>query len=191
MRSVMNTDGSNCLQPTLLGTLVRLEPSQPEDLQALYAVAADPLIWAQHPAHDRWQHDVFRAMFQQGLASGGALTVRHAVSGAVIGSSRYYDWAKQGRQLAIGYTFLARSCWGGTFNHEMKRLMLEHAFGFVDRVWFHIGVNNLRSRRAITAIGASFDREVSNDPAWQGLSMAYYYVDRSSRYPAAERLREI
>jgi len=35
----------------------------------------------------------------------------------------------------------------------MKRLMLDHAFQFVDRVLFLVGPQNLRSRRAVEKIG--------------------------------------
>ncbi|NDA02618.1 MAG: GNAT family N-acetyltransferase, partial [Burkholderiaceae bacterium] len=63
-----------------------------DDHDALFAVARDPLIWEQHPAHDRWQPAVFRKLFDEGLASGGGLTVRDATSGEVIGSSRYYEF---------------------------------------------------------------------------------------------------
>jgi len=31
--------------------------------------------------------------------------------------------------------------------------MLDHAFRFVDRVVFHVGANNLRSRRAMEKLG--------------------------------------
>jgi predicted acetyltransferase len=51
----------------------------------------------------------------------------------------------------------------------------------VDRVWFHIGANNVRSRRAIEAIGAVFDKEIANDPDWSGVSMAYYVIDQRTR----------
>lgn len=166
------------LQPILSGTLVRIEPMRADDHDALFAVARDPLIWEQHPAHDRWQPAVFRRLFDEGLASGGGLTVRDAVSGEVIGSSRYYEYRPAQRDISIGYTFLARRCWGSTYNHELKRLMLEHAFGFVDRVWFHIGINNLRSRRAIANIGGRLSHEVLDDPDRNGISMAYYYIDR-------------
>jgi RimJ/RimL family protein N-acetyltransferase len=37
------------LQPTLKGALLVLRPLRPEDFDALYAVASDPLIWEQHP----------------------------------------------------------------------------------------------------------------------------------------------
>ena len=168
------------LQPTLRGGVVHLAPMVAGDHDALFAVARDPLIWEQHPSWDRYKPEVFRKLFDDGLASGGALTVREAAGGEVIGSTRFYDLRPQERSVAIGYTFLARRCWGGSFNHEMKRLLLDHAFGFVDRVWFHIGSKNIRSRTAIDRIGARFSHEVAADPAFGDKDMAYYFVDRPS-----------
>ena len=46
-----------------------------------------------------------------------------------------------------------RSHWGGIYNAEMKRLMLGHAFRFVDRVIFLVGPHNIRSQRAVEKIG--------------------------------------
>jgi len=169
------------LQPTLVGKLLRADPMRAEDRDGLYAAASDPLIWEQHPARDRWQPAPFESYFEAGLKSGGALTVRYAVTNEVIGSSRYYAWSPQEREVAIGYTFLARRCWGGAYNRELKTLMLDHALGFVDRMWFHIGVNNCRSRKAIESIGAVFNKEIANDPGWGGVSMAYYVIDQNTR----------
>ena len=42
---------------------------------------------------------------------------------------------------------------------ELKTLMLDHAFGFVDRVVFVVGENNLRSQKALQKIGARFLRK--------------------------------
>ena len=140
-------------QPTLVGELVALAPATSDDWAALYAVASDREIWAGHPAHDRWREPVFRAFFDDGLASGGMLVARDRASGAVIGSSRY-DFTRAGPgEVEIGWTFLARSRWGGRYNGEMKRLMLDHAFRFVDRAIFLVGETNIRSQRAIAAIG--------------------------------------
>jgi RimJ/RimL family protein N-acetyltransferase len=171
---------SALLQPTLAGKSVELAPLCAADHDALYAVARDPLIWEQHPSWDRYKPEVFRPMFDSGLASGGALIVREVATGEVIGSTRFYDLRPQDPSVAIGYTFLARRCWGGTFNHEMKRLLLDHAFGFVDRVWFHIGAQNIRSRTAIGRIGALLSHEVTADPAFGDKDMAYYVIDRPS-----------
>jgi RimJ/RimL family protein N-acetyltransferase len=135
------------LQPTLRGELLELRPLRPEDFDALYAVACDPLLWEQHPASDRYKPEVFQAFFRDALASGGALVAIDSKDGRVIGSSRSNGYDPVNREIEIGWTFLARSHWGGRFNGEMKRLMLGHAFCFVDSVIFLVGPQNLRSQR--------------------------------------------
>jgi RimJ/RimL family protein N-acetyltransferase len=143
------------LQPVLKGKLLELRPLRAADFDALFAVAADPLIWEQHPASDRYQLAVFRTFFKEALDCGGALIALDAGSGRVIGSSRYFAYDAQASQVEIGWTFLARAYWGGRHNAEMKYLMLEHAFKFVDRAVFLVGVHNRRSQRALEKIGAS------------------------------------
>lgn len=140
-------------QPVLTGDLVELRPLRDDDFDALFAVASDPLIWAQHPASDRYREATFRAFFSQAIESGGALIVRDSRDGRVIGSSRFHGYDEGRGEVEIGWTFLARSHWGGRYNGEMKRLMLEHAFRFVERVVFLVGPNNHRSRRAVEKIG--------------------------------------
>jgi RimJ/RimL family protein N-acetyltransferase len=141
------------LQPTLRGSLVHLRPLQEDDWAALFAVASDAQIWAQHPASDRYQEVVFREFFRVAMASRSALIALDAADGRVIGSSRYHDYDPVAREIEIGWTFLARSHWGGRFNGEMKQLMLDHIFPFVDRVRFVIGPNNVRSQMAVQRIG--------------------------------------
>jgi RimJ/RimL family protein N-acetyltransferase len=166
------------LQPTLEGELVTLKPLRAEDFQDLYAVASDPLIWAQHPASDRYKPDVFAAFFQEALGSGGALIAIDKADGRVVGSSRYYGYDPEQSEIEIGWTFLARSHWGGTYNGEMKRLMLRHAFTFVDHVVFLIGPENWRSRRAIEKIGGVLVASRINSA---GLACVVYRITASSR----------
>jgi RimJ/RimL family protein N-acetyltransferase len=141
------------LQPTLTGRLVTLRPLRESDFDALYAVASDPLIWEQHPERERYQDSVFRRFFREAMDSKGALLALETSSGQVIGSSRYYGLDPDQGEVEIGWTFLARSHWGGAYNGEMKALMLAHAFQFVERVVFLIGPQNYRSQRAIEKIG--------------------------------------
>jgi len=142
------------LQPTLIGETISLRLLRADDFEALYSAASDPLIWELHPEPLRYQREVFeKGFFASALAYGGALVVTENASGKVIGSSRYYDWNPREREIAIGFTFLARSHWGGKTNLEMKRLMLNHAFQRAKVVWFHIGENNVRSRKAMEKIG--------------------------------------
>jgi len=140
-------------QPILTGELVVLRPLCVEDYEALYAVAADPLIWEQHPVKNRYEEASFRAFFEDSLASGGALAIEDRASGEIIGSSRYHGYDEEAQEVEIGWTFLARSFWGGTYNGEVKWLMLEHAFRFVARVVLLVGLENLRSQRAVEKIG--------------------------------------
>ncbi len=142
------------LQPTLSGALVTLRPLHADDFDALFAAAADPLIWEQHPASDRYTEAVFRGYFEEGLRSGGALIALDARDGRIIGSSRFHGYDEKLSEIEIGWTFLVRSHWGGKYNGEMKELMLRHAFRFVDRVVFLIGARNYRSQRAVEKIGA-------------------------------------
>lgn len=163
------------LQPTLTGTLLELRPLRPEDFPALFAVASDPLIWEQHPEPDRYTRPVFEKFFQGALDSAGAFVVIDRSDGRVIGSSRYYGYDPAASEVEIGWTFLARSHWGGRYNREMKRLMLDHAFRFVDRVVFRIGLRNLRSRRAIERIGGI---EIGVRPDSRGEDAVVYEIRR-------------
>ena len=141
------------LQPRLQGKLLELRPLRSDDFADLYAVASDPLIWEQHPAKERATEDGFRAFFQKALNSGGALVAIDRKDGRVIGTSRFHDYEEDKSQIEIGYTFLARSHWGGAYNREMKKLMLRHAFGFADRVVFTVAPENFRSQRAVEKMG--------------------------------------
>jgi RimJ/RimL family protein N-acetyltransferase len=141
------------LQPVLTGERVELRPLREEDFPALFAVASDPLIWEQHPEPDRCAEPVFRRFFRGAMDSGGAFLVLDREDGRVIGSSRYAGFDEQASEIEIGWTFLARSHWGGDCNREMKRLMLDHALRFVDRVIFRVGPHNVRSQKAMEKIG--------------------------------------
>ena len=146
------------LQPVLEGELLRLRPLRPEDFDDLYAVASDPLIWEQHPMRDRHEEEVFRGFFREALESGGALIATDSKDDEVIGSSRFHGYDRDRREIEIGWTFLARSRWGGAYNREMKQLMLRHAFRFVNSVIFLVGPQNFRSQRAWRR-SAAFVRE--------------------------------
>src|SRR6266404_1442839 len=141
------------LQPQLVGELIEVRPLRSGDWESLFAVASDPLIWEQHPTNDRYQEEVFKEFFREALESGGAFVVIDRPTQKMIGSSRYFGFDPGKKEIEIGWTFLARSYWGGKYNGELKRLMLDHAFKFVESVVFLIGPTNLRSQRAVEKIG--------------------------------------
>src|SRR6267143_561384 len=141
------------LQPHLVGELIEVRPLRPADWEGLFRVASDPLIWEQHPANDRYKEEVFKEFFREALESAGAFIVIDRKTQNIIGSSRYFGFDPGKSEIEIGWTFLARSHWGGKYNAELKRLMLDHAFKFVESVVFLIGPTNVRSQKAVEKIG--------------------------------------
>jgi len=140
--------------------LIEIRPLTPDDFDALFEAAKDPLIWEQHPESDRYKRDVCRRYFDGAIESRGAFAVLERASGRIIGSSRYCNLKAAEGEVEVGWTFLERAFWGGAYNRELKSLMLDHAFRFVDRVVFVVGENNLRSQRALQKIGARFLKRV-------------------------------
>lgn len=163
---------------SLVGPTVVLRPVCAEDFEPLYEAAADPLIWEQHPDRQRYQREPFRQRFFDGaLASGSAYVVVDQESGKLVGSSRFYEWNLEAREVAIGYTFLSRSHWGGVTNGEMKQLMLDHAFTWAQVVWFHIGRDNWRSRKATEKVGAVFSHEAPKELSGILVDYTFYRID--------------
>ena len=142
------------LQPHLKGELIDLRPLKPDDWKELFAVASDPFIWEQHPESDRHLEDVFKIFFSDALESRGAFVILDRMSQQIIGSTRFYGYDPEKSEIEIGWTFLARKYWGGRYNAEMKRLLLNHAFKFVENVVFFVGEDNVRSQKAMEKVGA-------------------------------------
>jgi RimJ/RimL family protein N-acetyltransferase len=142
------------LQPHLKGELIELRPLTPNDWDELFAVASDSLIWEQHPEPDRYKEHVFRVFFNDALESGGAFVIIDRKTQQIIGSTRFYGYDPRKSEIEIGWTFLAREYWGGGYNAEMKRLLLNHAFKFVESVVFFVGEDNVRSQKAMDKVGA-------------------------------------
>lgn len=168
------------LQPNLIGELIRLRPLTPEDWDALFAVASDPLIWEQHPESDRYKEDVFKLFFGEALESGGAFVIIDTKSQQMIGSTRFYGYDPEKSEIEIGWTFLARNYWGGRYNRELKELMLAHAFKFVQNVIFYVGENNIRSRKATEKIGGIKNGMVQKAYGNRPASLNVRYVIKKS-----------
>ncbi len=167
------------LQPTLTGELVELRPLRREDFADLFRAASDPLIWEVHSDRLRYTKEGFTRYFESGVASGSALVVVDRQTGAIIGSSRYHDVTPE--QVEVGFTFLERAYWGGAYNGELKRLMLDHAFRFVKRVVLVVGEENVRSRRAVEKIGGKLiGREIRTMANGEVVPHVIYAVERNS-----------
>jgi len=147
-------------QPALEGDRVTVRPITTTDWNGMFAAAADPGIWEQHPAPDRYTEPAFRQYFDGAIDSGLAFAFVDRQSGDIIGSSRYHGLDLAQSEIEIGWTFLARKYWGGSYNAEIKQLMLDHAFQYVGTVVFWVGEENLRSRKAMEKIGGVLRDEI-------------------------------
>lgn len=143
------------LQPPYLhDDLIQLLPLKETDFEKLFKVASNPKVWEQHPNPNRYKLEDFTIYFTGAIASKGAFLVMDSETNEVVGCSRFYDYDEEAKSILIGYTFIGTKFWGKGYNKALKKLMLDYAFQFVDKVYFHIGAYNFRSQKAIEKIGA-------------------------------------
>jgi RimJ/RimL family protein N-acetyltransferase len=160
----------------LQNELIALFPLQEEDFEDLYAVASDPLVWEQHPNKLRYQRDIFQNFFEGALLSRGAFLIRAITTNEIVGCSRFYDYNESEKSVLIGYTFIGRKFWGKGYNKALKKIMLDYAFQFVNKVYFHIGASNIRSQKAIAKIGAVKVDEFEVEYYGEELKLNFVYV---------------
>jgi N-acetyltransferase len=141
------------LQPTLENDLLIIRPMQDDDFEAIYQVASDPLIWAQHPAKDRYKREIFTETFIKSIATGKPLMVIDKKTNAIIGSTRFNHVKEPVNAIEIGWSFLARAYWGGDYNKSQKHLLMDYAFQHVNNVLFYIHQDNTRSRKGVEKLG--------------------------------------
>jgi N-acetyltransferase len=144
----------------LEGDVVRLEPLAARHLDDLWAASSDREVWRWLSITQPASRDELRAWIEEAVAGPDLpfATVLRA-SGAAVGSTRYLTLRPEHRSVEIGWTWLARAAWGTGANVEAKLLMLSHAFEAwgCRRVELKTDALNERSRRAIEALGASFE----------------------------------
>jgi RimJ/RimL family protein N-acetyltransferase len=97
---------SSIFRTSLNSEHFRLTQMHSTDFDALYAVAKDPAIWAQHPESNRWQEAIFRRFFVAGLANPeGCFLITDKDTEQAVGSTRFYGFDHRERSIWLGYTF--------------------------------------------------------------------------------------
>lgn len=163
-------------QPTLTGPTTTVRPIQPSDWPALFRAAQDPDIWRQHPNPLLCTEPEFQKYFDRALQSQSAFVMVENATQAIMGTSSYYDIDPIAQHVAIGYTFLAKRYWGQGFNREIKHLMIDHALGTFQQVWFHVATSNLISRKAVTKLGAALSHEGTKTMNQQEVPYCFYVI---------------
>jgi N-acetyltransferase len=171
--------------PVLAGRIVRLEHLSREHEDGLWAASRDPRTWrwlsiVQPLTRTDWSAYVEQAL--EASTEGTEIPLVTIADDGVVGSTRFLTLRPDHGTVEIGWTWLAPSAWGTGANVEAKLLQLRHAFDTwgCRRVEFKTDALNDRSRRALDALGATFEgvhrkhmlvREGENrDSAWYSVT---------------------
>jgi RimJ/RimL family protein N-acetyltransferase len=157
--------------PALEGSLVRLEPLSPDHADELALAAEEDRSSYDFTLVPRADEvgDYLAAQFarvEQGLVPFAQV---RRTDGRAVGCTAYWDpryWPDRNtlRAVEIGFTWLGASAQGAGINAEAKLLLMSHAFERlgVARVDLKTDARNERSRRAIEALGATFEGVLRN-----------------------------
>jgi RimJ/RimL family protein N-acetyltransferase len=150
--------------PTLEGRIVRLEPLSQAHEEGLWEASRDPRTWTWLSVVQPQTRTELAAWLESALAAARSgvelpLATLGCEDGRVLGSTRFLALRPEHRSAEIGWTWLAPTAWGTGANVEAKLLMLAHAFDVwgCRRVELKTDALNERSRRAIEALGATFE----------------------------------
>lgn len=147
---------------TLEGEVVDLDPLSPDDVPALLAIAqAAPSEYdLTSTPRDAAEAEAYFGEALAEVAAGTAhvVTVRDK-AGAVVGTSRVRAYDSRHARCELGYTWYHPSAFRTAVNTECKLLLLRFAFDDlgVNRVQIQTDARNLRSQRAIAALGAELE----------------------------------
>jgi RimJ/RimL family protein N-acetyltransferase len=175
---------------------VLLRPVQPEDRDALKAIAMEPKIWRYFPFRIATEAD-FDVFFDLGLADMKARTrvayyIADKRTGAAAGSMSFGNLAEKDGRLEIGWSWLGVESQGKGINKWAKLLMMQHAFEKmgVERVEFKTDQLNVHARHALCNIGAREEGTLrSFNPMPDGRRRdAVYYSVLKAEWPGVKEL---
>jgi RimJ/RimL family protein N-acetyltransferase len=153
---------------TLSGTRVVLEPLAEAHVAGLARACDDGELWrhwytlvAKPDAMDAYVEQALRQQQEEGALP---FAVRHAVSGELIGCTRFFRVDEDNRRLELGHTWYAQSHQRSGINSECKLLLLGHAFEDRDAIAVELRTHwhNRQSRQAIARLGAKQDGVLRN-----------------------------
>ena len=148
--------------PVLEGRIVRLEPLSPEHEEDLWEASRDPRTWRWLSVVQPQTRADWRSWFDQALAAaetGAEIPLATRCDQELVGSTRFLALRPEHRSVEIGWTWLHPSAWGTGANVDAKLLQLTHAFDdwACRRVEFKTDALNERSRKALEALGTTFE----------------------------------
>ena len=147
----------------LEGPLARIRPLTQSDVGPLTEIAvAHPRAFrlTSTPANPEQAGVYFgRALEMMAAELAVVVVVEDRATGRLLGSSRLTDIDRHHRRCELGYTWYRPDVFNNGVNVDCKRLLLGHAFDALElvRVQIHTDTRNVRSQRAIRALGARYE----------------------------------
>lgn len=147
----------------LVGELVRLEPLEPRHLPALGEIAfanSEEFRLTSTPTNAAEAETYFgKALNQRAAGTGHPVAVVSRADGRVVGCSRLSEIDRGHRRCELGFSWYDPALFRSGVNLDAKLLMLVFAFERLEllRVQIQTDTRNLRSQRAIEALGARFE----------------------------------
>ena len=174
---------------------MRLEPLGMQHLDGLKAAASDGSLWELRVTSVPEPQDT--AQYIQGALDGQTaghmlpFAVIEAVSGQVIGSTRYHDIIAAVARLEIGYTWYAKRFQRTHINTACKLLLMTHAFDTLGAgvVGWRTDNFNFASQRAIARLGAKLDGIIRHNALRRDGTVrdTYMYSVTSGEWPEIQR----
>ncbi|HLA58898.1 MAG TPA: GNAT family N-acetyltransferase [Puia sp.] len=183
----------------LKGKSLSLIPVEEKYLEELLSFSANPVIWEHLPKEIFNREELLQWYLQtkEDEASGKAIPflIQDIQSLEIMGSTRILDLDVANRKAEIGWTWINPKYFGTKINVEAKLLLLDYAFTVLrlNRIQFRADERNIRSRRAILKLGATFEAVLRNFKQRRDGSVgnAFLYSIISSEWELIEkRLRE-
>ena len=153
---------------TLRGAHASVEPLAVSHADGIRAAAADGELWrlwyTSVPAPETTAQWLASALDVRERLGAMPFVVRDNASGAIVGSTRYFNVDAANRRLEIGHTWYAKRAQRTAINTDCKLLLLTHAFETLKciAVEFRTHWFNEASRAAIARLGAKQDGVLRN-----------------------------
>jgi N-acetyltransferase len=153
---------------TLRGAHASVEPLAAAHADGIRAAAADGELWrlwyTSVPAPETTAQWLASALDMRERLGAMPFVVRDNASGAIVGSTRYFNVDAANRRLEIGHTWYAKRAQRTAINTDCKLLLLTHAFETLEciAVEFRTHWFNEASRAAIARLGAKQDGVLRN-----------------------------
>ena len=152
-------------KPLIISTnKITLQPLSIEHLDTFYQAGSFPELWKwslPNQCTSKTQAETWLVQSLEKVKQGEQVvfSIFDNQSGELVGSTRYCEISHENRTLEIGFTFITPKYQRTYVNTHAKYCLLKHAFEQLEaiRVQFKTHEHNIKSRNAISRLGATFE----------------------------------